>query len=292
MPLNCGVGEELLRVPWTATRSNQSILKEINPEYSLEKLMLKLKLQYFGHLMQRSDSLEKTLMLGKIEGRRRRGWQRMRWLDGIIDSGASSGSWWWSGKPGMYQSMGSQRVRHGWSTEQQQVWSGCFRGCSIFLQRLIPWMLPICEWSLTFYIVVGQFTAAGGMGSCLLRCMQCQAGPTQGHESSLCPMSIIPSHRGKSPIVREHGRMGEGDGNQHLLSSCHAPTLVNVYISSFTWQQPWEAEKSWRCPKRLPYSQIRITVWHNYEAGGDKREKLFLVFTLCIKYLCIWPTKL
>ena len=76
----------LLRVPLTARRSNQSILKEINPDYSLEGLMLKLKLQYFGHLMQRADSFEKTLMLGKIEGRRRRGQQRMRWLDGITNS--------------------------------------------------------------------------------------------------------------------------------------------------------------------------------------------------------------
>ena len=76
----------LLRVPWTERRSNQSILKEVNPEYSLEELMLKLKLQYFGHLMQRTDSLEKTLLLGKIENRRRRGWQWTRWLDGITDS--------------------------------------------------------------------------------------------------------------------------------------------------------------------------------------------------------------
>ena len=75
----------LLRVPWTARRSNQSILKKISPEYSLEGLMLKLKLQYFGHLLWRTDSLEKTLMLGKTEGGRRRGWQRMRWLDGIIN---------------------------------------------------------------------------------------------------------------------------------------------------------------------------------------------------------------
>ena len=75
-----------MRVPWTARRSNQSILKEISPGCSLEGLMLKLKLQYFGHLMQRADSFEKTLMLGKIEGRRRRGRQRMRWLDGITDS--------------------------------------------------------------------------------------------------------------------------------------------------------------------------------------------------------------
>ena len=84
MLLNCGVGEDL-KVPGTAGRSNQSILKEISPEYSLEGLMLRLKLQYFGHLMQRTDSLEKTLMLGKIEGKRR-GRQRMRWLDGITDS--------------------------------------------------------------------------------------------------------------------------------------------------------------------------------------------------------------
>ena len=75
-----------MRVPWTVRRANQSILKEINPEYSLEGLMLKLKLQSFGHLMQRTDSLEETLMLGKIEGRRRRGWQRTRWLDGITNS--------------------------------------------------------------------------------------------------------------------------------------------------------------------------------------------------------------
>ena len=86
MLLNCGVGEDSLRVLWTARGSNQSFLKEISPEYSLEELMLKLKLQYFGHLIGRTDSLEKTLMLGKIEGRRRRKRQRMRWLDGITDS--------------------------------------------------------------------------------------------------------------------------------------------------------------------------------------------------------------
>ena len=80
-----GCWRRLLRVPWTARRSNQSILKEISPEYSLERLVLKLKLQYFGHLIQRTDSLEKTLLLGKIERRRRRGRQRMRWLDGITD---------------------------------------------------------------------------------------------------------------------------------------------------------------------------------------------------------------
>ena len=105
----------LLRIPWTARRSNQSILKEINPEYSLEGLMLKLKLQYSGHFVLGADSLEKTLMLGKIEGRRRRGQQRMRWLDGITDSmdmsWISSGSWWWTGRPGMLQSMGVTKSR-------------------------------------------------------------------------------------------------------------------------------------------------------------------------------------
>ena len=86
MLLNCGVGEDSWRVPWTARRSNQSILKEISPGCSLERMMLKLKLRFFGHLMQTVDSLEKTLMLGGIGGRRRRGRQRMRWLDGITDS--------------------------------------------------------------------------------------------------------------------------------------------------------------------------------------------------------------
>ena len=111
--------KRLLRVPWTARRSNESIVKEISPEYSLGGLMVKLKLQYFCDLMQRADSFEKTLTLGKIEGERR-GQQKMRWLDGITSSTdmmslSKSRSSWWTGRPGVLQSMGSQRVGPDWT---------------------------------------------------------------------------------------------------------------------------------------------------------------------------------
>ena len=116
--LNCDVGEDSWEsLPWTARRSNQSILKEINPEYSLEGLMLKLKLQHFGHLMGNADSLEKILMLGKMEGDDR-GWDG--WMASLTQwtwIWANSRNWWWTRKPGVLQSMGSQRVGHDWATE-------------------------------------------------------------------------------------------------------------------------------------------------------------------------------
>ena len=135
-----GCWRRLLRVPWTDRRSNQSILQEISPEYSLEGLMLKLKHQYFGHLMQRTDSLEKTLMLGKIEGERKRGWQRGDgWMESLTQwtwVWTSSRSWWWTEKPGVLQSIESQRVGHDWATELN--WKECLQWVALRLNTSSP----------------------------------------------------------------------------------------------------------------------------------------------------------
>ena len=144
----------LLRVPWTARRSNQSILKEISPGCSLEGLMLKLKLQYFGHLMQRVDLLEKTPMLGGIGGRRKRGRQRMRWLDDITDSMdvslSNSRRWWWTGRPGVPPFMGSQRVGHDWATELNWTdWVFCYVDIPHFCMSIHR------RWTLGLFLVWG-----------------------------------------------------------------------------------------------------------------------------------------
>ena len=144
----------LLRVPWTARRSNQSILKEISPGCAVEGLMLKLKLQYFGHLIWRVDSLEKTLMLGGIGVRRRRGRQRVRWLEASPTwwtwVWVNSEGWWWTGRPGMLQFTGSQRVGHDWATELN--WT-------VYVYKITDWYFDgnytktIYHWGgLTFFL--------------------------------------------------------------------------------------------------------------------------------------------
>ena len=149
----------LLRVPWTSRKSNQLILKEINPEYSLEGLMLKLKLQYFGHLIQRVDALEKTLMLGKIEGQR---WRDDRGWDGWMASPtqwtlvwADSRRWWRTGKPSVLQSMRLQRVRHDCATEQQHI-------CVIQMDVVVVKSLSHVQIFVTPWTVAHQFPLSMG----------------------------------------------------------------------------------------------------------------------------------
>ena len=173
----------LLRVPWTARRSNQSILKEISPGYSLEGMMLKLKLQYFGHLMRRVDSLENTLMLGEIWGRRKRGRQRMKWLYGITDSMNVSfselqdfGSLWWTGRPGVLHFIGSQRVGHDWVTELNWTDWNCNSGrFLIFWSSYIVKYLFLHLMSIFFFqspiFLVMYFGLCPGHDRCVCVCV-------------------------------------------------------------------------------------------------------------------------
>ena len=174
----------LLRVPWTTRRSNQSILKETSPGCSLEGLMLRLKLQYFGHLMWRVDSLEKTLMLGGIGCRRRRGWQRMRWLAGITNSmtwvWVNSASWWWTGRPGVLWFMVSQRVGHDWATELNwymmcvsvcacSVMSDSLQPHGLYTARLLcPWDFPGRNIGVGYHFLLQGIFPTQGSNSYLL----------------------------------------------------------------------------------------------------------------------------
>ena len=178
----------LLRVPWTVRRSNQSILKEISPGCSLEGLMLKLKLQYFGHLMWRVDSLEKTLMLGGIGGRRRRGRQRMRWLDGITDlmdmSLVNSGSWWWTGRPGVLQFMGSQRVGHDWATELNGTELNFTETSKKLIEPhvlIISKMKNVCQMASLLFLIIILYLAVPGL-SCS------HSGSVLQHANPSCSM--------------------------------------------------------------------------------------------------------
>ena len=157
----------LLRIPWTARRSNQSILKEINPEYSLEGLMLKLKLQYFGHLMPRADSLEKTLILGKTEGRRRRGWQRMRWLEGITDKTGMSLSKLWeivedreAWRAAVHGVTESDRTEWLNNNDNKKVPEFGVPGTNVQVRRLALRTFTLSDWTIT----TGRCWGAGRSG--------------------------------------------------------------------------------------------------------------------------------
>ena len=184
----------LLKVPWTARRSNRSILREINPEHLLEELMLKLKLQYFDHLIWTADSLEKSLMLGKIEGRRRKGHQRRRWLCGITDAmDMNLGKlrrWWGTGRPGLLQSMGSQRVGHDWAPEQQQQLSQT--PCPLLSRgvRVCPSLLSTAEWIHEAWNVIQWDTLLQGEWANSASCNNMEKYPnTVWSERSQTPMS-------------------------------------------------------------------------------------------------------
>ena len=214
----------LLRVSWTARRSNQSILKEISPEYSLEGLLLKLKLQYFGDLMQRTDSLEKTLMLERLkvggEGDDR-GWDGwMALLTQWTWVWVNSGSWWWTGRPDVLQSMGSQRVGHDWVTELNWTDRHSLYFHILFWFALVPFMIPSALWvfffpSLRVFKTVNLKSLSGINSVCVFSCQvvsKClwshrlrharppSPSPSPGACPSSCPLSPMLFH----PLILCH----------------------------------------------------------------------------------------
>ena len=280
----------LLRVPWTASRSNQSILKEISPGCSLEGLMPKLKLQYFGHLMRRADSFEKTLMLGKIKGRRRRGWQRMRWLNSIPTQWTwvwvGSRSWWWPGRPGMLQFMGLQKVMHNLVTERNWIkvikvnHAGSWKITFYFWIIFIP---VSCLIYLSAHYLEVHLTFPAGCSRLVLYATAWFVMPT--FTSCFGSINLIDSHTpsnecisdgtNDSPIAITQDHLGLGSVVLILsLVIPHCPPNYTWCPWSFSWQS-WQARNPHpqlnsdlqALPCRAPWDKIAVLAMYERTWG-------------------------